>query len=346
MIDLLSSYDYDFDESLIASYPANPKDSARLMVYDRATDSITHTTFRYVLDFIPSDTAIFLNDTKVIKARLYGYKSTGGKVEVLINAQLGQNRFNVYIKGKVKAGMSIDFENHLSAKIIKIFDDGLRIVEFFECGEICAFERLYEILEQIAHVPLPPYIKREDTTSDTTDYQTLFARYKGAVAAPTASLHFTPELFGEMTNKFDTHYLTLHVGAGTFKSVDTDNINDYQIHKESFVIPKSSASVINSHQKILAIGTTVTRTIEYFAKTNEHYGEADIFLHPMNLPKRVDYLITNFHLPRTTLLMLVASFLTSSMGKDDGLRKTLELYKIAVEKKYQFFSYGDAMMII
>ncbi|CAA6805320.1 MAG: S-adenosylmethionine:tRNA ribosyltransferase-isomerase (EC [uncultured Campylobacterales bacterium] len=346
MIELLQSYDYKLDESLIATHPASPKDSAKLMIYDRDKDTITHTTFSEILNFIPEGTKVFLNDTKVIKARLYGKKQSGGKVEVLLNSLSNTLRFSVYIKGRVKVGTKIFFDENLECEVLELREDGQRIVEFVKETKKLDFYELNQILERIAHIPLPPYIKRADETQDEEDYQTLFAKNIGAVAAPTASLHFTDELLEKFVKKYDTNYLTLHVGAGTFKSVDKDNIKDYQIHKEIFDVPKKSQKIIDSDAKILAIGTTVARTIEYYHKTGISKGEADIFLHPMNLPKRVDFLITNFHLPRTTLLMLVASFLTPSVGSKEGLDKALELYNIATDKKYKFFSYGDAMMIL
>ncbi len=242
------------------------------------------------------------------------------------------------IKGKVKVGSKLKFDASLSAKVVELNSDGSRVVEFFKNGKTIDFEKLVVILEEIGHIPLPPYMNREDTKEDEQDYQTLFATKSGSVAAPTASLHFTPELLAKLKKEFNTYTITLHVGAGTFKPVEVDDITKHPMHSEYYNIPKDAQDVINSNQKILAVGTTVTRTIEYYARVQEPRGECDLFLHPHNKPIRVDYLLTNFHLPKSTLIMLVSAFL----GRD----KTLKLYNEAIEKGYRFYSYGDAMLII
>jgi len=335
---LTSSYDYELPRELIAYSPAKPADSAKLLVYDRKKDTITHTVFKNILDFIPKDSAIFLNDTKVIKARIYGKKSSGGKVELLILKPLSDNRFIVMIRGRVKPGSLLYFEKNLSAKVLELLSDGSRVVKFYQAGRVLNFQELISVLEQIGHIPLPPYINREDIKEDEINYQTIFAKKSGSVAAPTASLHFTKELLKELKNKFPTYTLTLHVGAGTFKPVEVEDIREHKMHSEYYSIPERAQKVIKSKQKILAVGTTVTRTIEYFARGNLPFGECDLFLHPLNKPVRVDYLLTNFHLPKSTLIMLVSAFL--------GRNKTLQLYNEAVKKRYRFFSYGDAMLII
>ena len=333
------SYDYALPPHLIASSPAEPKDSARLLVYDRAADRITHATFRDILDYIPAESTILLNDTKVIKARIYGTKESGGKVELLINAPLADRRFAVYIRGRVRAGTKLRFEEGLEATVEALQDDGMRVVSFRHGGEILDFPALHAILEQIGHVPLPPYIKREDSAADAEDYQPLFARNIGAVAAPTASLHFTDRLFAQMQRRFPIHYVTLHVGAGTFKPVEADDIRAHRMHSETYDIPADTRACIDDPaRKILAVGTTVTRTVEYYVRTQQPSGQANLFLHPHNPPQRVDYLLTNFHLPKSTLLMLVASFV--------GVEKALQLYQEAIAEEYRFFSYGDAMLIL
>ncbi len=332
-----SAYDYNLPKELIATTPAKPADSAKLLVYNRATNTITHTTFRELLEFIPKDSAIFLNDTRVIKARIFGTKDSGGKVELLVIKPLLDNRFIVMIKGRVKVGSKLNFKSSLSAKVVELNSDGSRVVEFFKNGKKIDFEKLVVILEEIGHIPLPPYMNREDTKEDEQDYQTLFATKSGSVAAPTASLHFTPELLAKLKEQFSTYTLTLHVGAGTFKPVEVDDITKHPMHSEYYNIPKDAQDVINSNQKILAVGTTVTRTIEYYARVKEPRGECDLFLHPHNKPIRVDYLLTNFHLPKSTLIMLVSAFL----GRD----KTLKLYNEAIKNSYRFYSYGDAMLI-
>ncbi|RUM66269.1 MAG: tRNA preQ1(34) S-adenosylmethionine ribosyltransferase-isomerase QueA [Sulfurospirillum sp.] len=335
---IVDSYDYKLPQNLIATTPSNPKDSAKLLIYDRKKDKITHAIFKDILDFIPNECAIFLNDTKVIKARIFGEKPSGGKIELLLNSPLQDNRFLVYIKGRVKEGLELLFDENLKAKIERLNSDGTRVVKFFKDQKELSFEELNSVLEKIGHIPLPPYINREDNKDDESDYQSLFAKQLGAVAAPTASLHFTKELLKKMQESFDSYYVTLHVGAGTFKPVTAKSIKDHKMHEEIFHIPPSSKDVILSDKAILAVGTTVTRTIEYFARTKKESGKSDLFLHPQNRPLRVDHLLTNFHLPKSTLLMLVASFV--------GIEKTLKLYEEAIKKDYRFYSYGDAMLIL
>ncbi len=340
---LTSSYDYELPPHLIASTPVHPRDHAKLLIYNRETKSIIHTTFKHILEFLPKGCDIFLNDTKVIKARIFGHKKSendqgGGKVELLFNKPLSAHEYLVMTRGKVKVGTEIFFDDNLVATVIKLNVDGSRVVTFKHYEKEIRFEALVLVLDTIGHIPLPPYIQREDNKEDETDYQTLFAKNSGAVAAPTASLHFTPELFKTFEEQYKTHKITLHVGAGTFKPVEVEHILDHPMHSEYFDIPKESADTLNSERKILAIGTTVTRTVEYFARTKKTAGECDLFLNPNNKPKRVNYLLTNFHLPKSTLIMLVSAFI--------GRKKTLELYHEAIEKEYRFFSYGDAMLII
>ncbi len=335
---LVDSYDYTLPKELIASSPANPKDDAKLLVYNRKTDTIIHAIFRDIQSFIPKETTIILNDTKVIKARIFGEKKSGGKVELLINSPLENNQFLVYIRGRVKVMTQLYFEQGLLANVLAVNDDGTRIVNFYHDKKKLNFESLNEILNTIGHIPLPPYIKREDTDEDEADYQTLFAKKIGAVAAPTASLHFTKALFKEVKENFDAHFITLHVGAGTFKPVECEDINAHVMHKEYFDIPSKTERLLQSEKNILAVGTTVTRTIEYYAREKKAQGESDLFLHPQNRPIRVTHLLTNFHLPKSTLLMLVASFV--------GLEKALALYDEAIKNEYKFYSYGDAMLIL
>ena len=335
---LTQSYDYPLPERLIASHPVHPRDHAKLLVYERDHDRITHTTFAHLLEFLPRQCAVLLNDTRVIKARLFGSKSSGGKVELLLNKPLGLQHYQVMIRGRVKEGTLLHFDQGLDATVTALHRDGSRTVAFSQAGEPVPFERLVAILDEIGHIPLPPYIHREDSSEDIQDYQTLFAKEAGAVAAPTASLHFTPELLQQMRSRHQCHTLTLHVGAGTFKPVEATEILAHPMHSEYFHIPQSAARVLTSDQEILAIGTTVTRTIEYHARTGKLEGECDLFLHPHNPPVRVNHLLTNFHLPKSTLIMLVSAFV--------GREKTLSLYHEAIEREYRFFSYGDAMLIL
>ncbi len=341
---LTSSYDYELPAHLIAQTPIQPRDHAKLLVYNRATDTTTHTTFKHLLDFLPKECDVFLNDTKVIKARIFGKKMAnahgqgGGKVELLFNKPLTAREYLVMIRGKVHLGTQLFFDDGLIATVMKLNDDGSRVVTFKHQEQEIRFEELVQLLDKIGHIPLPPYMQREDNKEDETNYQTLFAKKAGAVAAPTASLHFTPELFEKLQKRHKTHKITLHVGAGTFKPVEAENILEHPMHSEYFEISKASADILNSKRDILAIGTTVTRTVEYFARTSKTFGECDLFLHPLNKPQRVNHLLTNFHLPKSTLIMLVSAFV--------GREKTLELYHEAIAREYRFFSYGDAMLII
>ena len=333
-----SSYDYDLPKELIATYPVSPADSARLLVYNRTTQTITHTTFKHLMDFLPDNLSVFLNDTKVIKARIFGTKETGGKIELLLNKPLFMDRYLVMIGGKVRVGTKLFFDENLMAEVLEINEDGSRVVKFFQNDKKLDFLELVDILNKIGHLPLPPYMNRSDEKEDEKDYQTLFAKNYGAVAAPTASLHFTPELLEEINAKYSVNYLTLHVGAGTFKPVDVDDILKHPMHSEYFEIGIEAKKALDNAQKVLAVGTTVTRTVEYYARTNKIQGECNLFLNPANKPIKVDYLLTNFHLPKSTLIMLVASFV--------GLEKTLEIYREAIKENYRFYSYGDGMLII
>ncbi|RXJ76173.1 tRNA preQ1(34) S-adenosylmethionine ribosyltransferase-isomerase QueA [Arcobacter sp. F155] len=333
-----SSYDYDLPKELIATKPVYPADSAKLLVYNRETDTITHTTFKSLMDVLPDNLSVFLNDTKVIKARIFGEKESGGKVELLFNKPLFMDRYLVMIRGKVKVGTKLFFPMNLQAEVLEVNDDGSRVVNFIKDDKKLDFLTLVEILNEIGHLPLPPYMNREDEEKDNKDYQTLFAKNYGAVAAPTASLHFTEELLKRINNKYDVNYLTLHVGAGTFKPVDSEDILSHPMHSEYFEIGIDAKKSLDEAQKVLAVGTTVTRTVEYYARTNKIQGECDLFLNPANTPIKVDHLLTNFHLPKSTLIMLIASFV--------GLEKTLEIYEEAIKEKYRFYSYGDGMLII
>ena len=333
-----SSYDYDLPKELIATHPLSPADSARLLVYNRTTQTITHTTFKHLMDFLPENLSVFLNDTKVIKARIFGAKETGGKIELLLNKPLFMDRYLVMIGGKVRIGTKLFFDENLNAEVLEVNEDGSRIVQFFQNDKKLDFLALVDILNKIGHLPLPPYMNRSDEKEDEKDYQTLFAKNYGAVAAPTASLHFTPLLLEKINDKYDVNYLTLHVGAGTFKPVDVDDILNHPMHSEYFEIGIEAKKALDNAQKVLAVGTTVTRTIEYYIRTNKIQGECDLFLNPANKPIKVDYLLTNFHLPKSTLIMLVASFV--------GLEKTLEIYHEAIKENYRFYSYGDGMLII
>ena len=336
---LTQSYDFTLPSELIASYPANPRDSAKLLVYNRTTDTITHTTFREFENYVPKQCAIIFNDTKVIKARLYGQKPSGGKIELLINRPLNAHDVNVYIRGKVKPQSKIIFGNMLHAEVTTLNEDGSRVVNFYQDETLLRFEDLLPIIDSIGHVPLPPYIQREDNKEDESEYQSVFAKAEGAVAAPTASLHFTQEQHKRICENFEHAFVTLHVGSGTFKPVEASRITDHPMHSEYYDISQKAKMILDSDTPILCVGTTSTRTVEFYAQHGKiQRGEANLFLHPHNPPQRVNHLLTNFHLPKSTLLMLVASFI--------GLDKTQELYAEAIKNNYRFYSYGDAMLIV
>jgi len=336
---LTSSYDFTLPDELIATHPASPRDHAKLLVYDRKTDTITHTHYYDFEKYIPKNCALIFNDTKVIKARLFGFKPSGGKLELLINRALNAHDINVYIRGKVKVGTEIIFDKNLVAKVTELNEDGSRVVNFFRKETLLRFEDILPIIDVIGHIPLPPYIQREDNDEDANEYQSVFAKEEGAVAAPTASLHFTEEQHRRVCKNFKHAYVTLHVGSGTFKPVDAKIITEHPMHSEYYAISDEAKKILDSNIPVLSIGTTSTRTIEFYDKHGKiQSGEANLFLHPQNQPSRVNHLLTNFHLPKSTLLMLVASFI--------GLEKTQELYIEAIKEKYRFYSYGDAMLII
>lgn len=350
---LTESYDFTLPKELIATHPASPRDSAKLLVYNRDTNQITHTLFSNFEEFIPQNCALIFNNTKVIKARLFGNKPSGGKIELLINRAMNAYDVNVYIRGKVKVDSKIFFINEdkkLVAVVKELHEDGSRVVNFYsstpssqavalELKEKLRFEEILPIIDKIGHVPLPPYIQREDNKEDESEYQSVFALNEGAVAAPTASLHFTERQHKRVCSAHAYAYVTLHVGSGTFKPVECETITDHPMHSEYYDISDEAKKLLDSDIPILSVGTTSTRTIEFYVRhKTKQSGEANLFLHPNNKPLRVNHILTNFHLPKSTLLMLVASFV--------GLDKAQELYKIAIKNEYRFYSYGDAMLII
>jgi len=321
----------------IANKPTKRADDAKLLIYDRQTKKTTHEIFKNILNYLPDNLSVYLNDTKVIKARIYGIKPTGGKIELLVIRYIDDTNCLVFIKGKVAIGAKLVFQDNLYAIVLDISKDGSKIVQFYQDKKVVLFDELVKILDKIGHIPLPSYIKRDDDIDDIKDYQTIFAKTYGAVASPTASLHFSQNLFEKFKQKFDINYLTLHIGAGTFKPVDVEDIRDFKIHKECYEIPQSTIKSLNNNKK-LCVGTTVVRTLEYYNQNKKPQGLCDLFLHPNNPPQITDMFLTNFHLPKSTLIMLVASFI--------GVEKTIKLYKEAIKQNYRFYSYGDAMLIL
>ncbi|ADY74088.1 S-adenosylmethionine:tRNAribosyltransferase-isomerase [Desulfurobacterium thermolithotrophum DSM 11699] len=340
----VSDFDYKLPKELIAKFPVEPRDSSRLMVLNKNTGKIEHRIFKDIVEYLKAGDVLVINDTKVIPARLFGKLDTGGKVEILLVRQPGLNTWEVMAKParKLKKGRKISFDEELEAVVKEYSGEGKRIIEFV----IKSNKDFMEKIEEIGHIPLPPYIEREEKPEDREKYQTVFARKEGAVAAPTAGLHFTTELLENLKSKgIIIKNITLHVGPGTFKPVKVENVEDHQMDYETYYVPEDTAIEINrakeEGRRVIAVGTTVTRTLESAAdesgKVKQGEDSTNLFIYPGYKFKVIDALITNFHLPRSTLLMLVSAFA--------GKERILNAYKEAVRKGYRFYSYGDAMFI-
>ena len=337
-----SDFYYDLPEELIAQTPLEKRDTSRLMVLDKKTGQVQHKHFYDIIDYLQEGDCLVINDTKVIPARLYGQKTgTGGAVEVLLLKDLGDSRWEciVYPGRRLKEGANITFgDGRLTATIDKVLETGNRIISFH-------YEGIFlEILEELGEMPLPHYIKEH--LSDPDRYQTVYCQEPGSAAAPTAGLHFTPELMKRIREKGVVFApVTLHVGLGTFRPVKEEEITDHVMHSEQYFITPQSAETINqarqSGHRVIAVGTTSCRTLETVTDENHvtHPGEGntDIFIYPGYTFKGLDALITNFHLPESTLVMLVSALA--------GRENILNAYRQAVEEKYRFFSFGDAMFI-
>lgn len=335
-------FNYYLPKELIAQTPLEPRDSSRLMVLSRENDSIAHKHFYDILDYLNEGDCLIVNDSRVIPARIFGTKDdTGAQVEFLLLKQISNNRWETLVKPgkKAKIGTSFTFGSGiLKAKVVDIVQEGNRIVDF-ECEE-----NIFSALDKIGQMPLPPYITEK--LEDKERYQTVYSNELGSAAAPTAGLHFTNELLDKIRAKgVNVGYVTLHVGLGTFRPVKVDEITDHKMHSEHFEIPKETADLINqtkkNHKRVIAVGTTSCRTLESVAengKIKPCEGYTDIFIYPGFEFKVLDGLITNFHLPESTLIMLVSAFY--------GYEKTMKAYKTAVDEKYRFFSFGDAMLIL
>ncbi len=334
----LSDFDYNLPKELIARYPVEPRDHCRLMVLDRKNKSIRHRIFKDIKEYIQEGDLLVLNDTKVIPARLIGKKETGAKIEVFLLRPVTEEIWEVLIKNirKLKAGQKVIFGEDFSAFLIEKYTEGKALVKF-------EGKDIKNLIKKYGHIPLPPYIEREDEERDKDYYQTVFAKKEGAVASPTAGLHFTEELLEELEKKgVKISFVTLHVGLGTFRPIQTEDITKHKMHEEYYHIPEETIKAIQKTRekgkKIIAVGTTVVRTLETYAQTGKKEGFSNIFIYPPYKFKMVDALITNFHLPKSTLLLLVSAFA--------GRKFILKAYKEAVKEKYRFFSYGDAMLII
>ena len=338
---LLSDFDYNLPEELIAQTPCQQRDHSRLMVLNRKDKSISHKHFYDLKQYLKKGDTLVFNDTKVIPARLIGHRAkTGGKVEVFLLRRTEGNRWETLVKPGKKAqiGNIIEFSDELSCEVIDHTDFGGRIVEF-------KFDGIFEeILDHLGETPLPPYI--HEKLADKNRYQTVYARENGSAAAPTAGLHFTKELLEEIKAMgVNLAFVTLHVGLGTFRPVNVDNIEDHVMHKEFYHIEKEAADIINNTKKnggrVIAVGTTSIRTLESAAKEDGTIepiaDETGIFIYPGYKFKIVDAIVTNFHLPKSTLIMLISAFA--------GREYVLSAYEEAVREKYRFFSFGDAMFI-
>lgn len=337
---LLSEFDYELPEELIAQKPIEPRNFSRLMVLDPQEKKILHEHFYSLKKFLSPGDALIFNDTRVIPARLIGKKISGGRAEIFLLRQLNSTTWETLAKPgkKILEGTEIFFGEELACKVVGRTDFGGRIVEFRFSG---IFE---EILDKLGETPLPPYI--HEKLADSERYQTVYSRERGSAAAPTAGLHFTAEQIHELENfGVRTGFVTLHVGLGTFRPVQSENIEAHVMHEEFFSVPEKTAELIRetklARKKIIAVGTTSVRTLESAAKNFSEVqagsGATKIFIYPGYEFKIVDALITNFHLPKSTLIMLVSAFA--------GKNFTLEAYREAVANRYRFFSFGDAMFI-
>lgn len=333
---------YDLPESLIAQTPLKQRDTSRLLVMDRTTGKITHKHFFDVLEYLKPGDCLVMNDSRVLPARLLGHRPSGGAAELLLLRDLGDKHWECLAKPgkKLQVGQTVIFgDDELSATVVDVCEDGNRIVEFH-------YEGIFlEVLERLGKMPLPPYIKAE--LEDQERYQTVYSRELGSAAAPTAGLHFTNELLDAVRAKgVNTAFVTLHVGLGTFRPVKADEISEHHMHSEYCMINENTAQILNETKKnggrIICVGTTSCRTLESLAGEDGLFSPSgkwtDIFIYPGYQFKAMDGLITNFHLPESTLVMLVSAFA--------GREQILAAYNEAVREKYRFFSFGDAMLIL
>ena len=337
-----SDFYYDLPKELIAQTPVTPRDSSRLLVLDRAGGSVEHRHFYDIIDYLREGDLLVANDSRVLPARIYGVKDeTGARVEFLLLKQISGNRWETLCKPgkKAREGARFTFgEGVLRATVAEVRDDGNRVVDF-DCDE-----NFFAALDKIGQMPLPPYITEE--LKDKERYQTVYSHELGSAAAPTAGLHFTDELMERIRQKgVRIAYVTLHVGLGTFRPVKVEDVTKHKMHSEHYEIPEETARLINETKKkggrVIAIGTTSCRTLESVASQyggiKPCEGFTDIFIYPGYEFKVLDGLVTNFHLPESTLIMLVSAFA--------GYDNVMNAYQIAVKEKYRFFSFGDAMMI-
>jgi S-adenosylmethionine:tRNA ribosyltransferase-isomerase len=345
----LSTADYDFHlpPELIAQAPLAQRDASRLMVVDRRSGTITHRRFSDLPDIVASGDLLVVNRSRVVKARLLGTRvGSGAPAEIFLLQPLGDGRYEAMVSpgGKLKPGRSVEVTPGFTVEILAVTERRTRVVQLHVDQSLGSVE---DAIERHGHVPLPPYIERGDEASDVERYQTVYAREAGSVAAPTAGLHFTPALLDALTERGVLRAdVVLHVGAGTFKPVETDDPAAHPMHEERYLVPEDTARAVaetkDAGHRVWAVGTTSVRTLEASAEASgvvrAGAGETRIFIRPPAHPRVVDALITNFHLPRSTLIMLVASFL--------GYDLTMHAYHEAISERYRFYSYGDAMAIV
>ncbi|WP_240376458.1 tRNA preQ1(34) S-adenosylmethionine ribosyltransferase-isomerase QueA [Bacillus piscicola] len=339
----VDDFDFILPNELIAQTPLKKRDASRMLVLDPDVKQLQHEMFPALLDYLEAGDCLVLNDTKVLPARLFGAKETGGQVEVLLLNQEKNDTWETLVKPakRVKAGTTLSFgDGKLTAECIKVLDHGGRVLKFYYEGVFL------EILEQLGEMPLPPYIKEKLAEKDR--YQTVYAKHDGSAAAPTAGLHFTDELLDQIRQKgVQVAYITLHVGLGTFRPVSAETVQEHHMHEEYFQISQETAEILNNTRrtgkKIVAVGTTSARTLETAARDGKgiftkESGWTDIFIYPGFTFQGLDALLTNFHLPKSTLVMLVSALA--------GKEFLLSAYEEAVKKEYRFFSFGDAMLIM
>ncbi len=343
----LSEFDYELPDELIAQFPAQKRDMSRLLVLDKSTGEIEHKHFYDIVDYFDENDVLVLNNTRVIPARLYANKETGAVIEVFLLKEVRKDEWEVLLRPakRVKAGDVLISGDELRIKLVEKYDDGKALVKLVYEGDI------FEVLDRVGKIPLPPYIERKMSNEEVENldyerYQTVYAKDKGSVAAPTAGLHFTEEILDKLKQKgVQVCYVTLNVGLGTFKPVNAEEIEDHKMDNEAFCIDEAAAKIISDGMKdgkrIVAVGTTSTRTLE---TTFQKHGEikalkdsSEMFIYPGYDFKVVNSLITNFHLPKSTLIMLVSAL----AGKD----KIFNAYTEAIANKYRFYSYGDCMLI-
>lgn len=343
----LSEFDYELPEELIAQFPAQKRDYSKLLVLDKSSGERQHKHFYDIVDFFDENDVLVLNNTRVIPARLFAKKTTGANIEIFLLKEVKAQHWEVLLRPakRVKVGDVLVISEDLSVELIEKYEDGKSLVKLLYQGNI------FEILDKVGKIPLPPYIERKMTDDDFAKldherYQTVYAKNKGSVAAPTAGLHFTEEILEKLKNKgVQVCYVTLNVGLGTFKPVNAENIEDHKMDNEAFEVSEETAKIISegmsAGKRIVAVGTTSTRTLE---TVFQKYGEikavkdsSEMFIYPGYEFKVVDALITNFHLPKSTLIMLVSAL----AGKEN----IFAAYKNAIENKYRFYSYGDCMFI-